>query len=624
MALYLNKTLVLIWNWIIISLNRQLLGILSIGLLFALILCLVIFGGLYHAQLAEERASASVAVNRLLQTSLENAMLKQDLDGLRDIVRNLGAQADVVRVFIANPRGEIRFSSDDSLLGQQWQPLPLQANTHFVTDNHDEEILRSINPVANKPACVGCHGTLASNPINGVLFVDYQAAPIRAKARTTALLFITTGVAIISVTLLTLWWFIKRLVLLPVLHLAHAGQALAAGDWSARVDVVSHNELGALGATFNHMADALQTKLRQINERDAFLQGLLDAIPDSIRVLDNNYQVLKVNRAYCTQLGITDNQALSQPCYQVYQRSQACAPTLSTCPLHEISLNGMALKKFSHYLRSDGGECAVEVFAAPMQVEIDGQMKSLVVESIRSLDKAVQFSHEQKLAAMGQVAAGVAHEIHNPLASLRLALQNTLRLLDTGTCDPPKLRDYLSLVDTEMDKCIEVTRRLLKLTTLGGSQRQPVSLDSAVRETLSLLDYESRERHIDVQISSLQSYRVLAQEHDVRMIIINLAQNAFYAMPGGGTLNIRLHQAADWIQMDVEDNGVGIAPEHLSKIFDPFFSYRCGGNKGTGLGLSICKTLVEQYQGRIEVHSRQGQGACFSVYLLDAAAGLAL
>ena len=608
-------------NWIRNSLNRQLLISLSAGLVFASLLCLGLFTWLYYAQLAEERSSASVAINRLLQTSLENAMLKQDLDGLREIVRRLGEQQDIRRVFIVNPKGEIRFASQEQLLGTTipWPQVPRRPYTRFLGNNGDE-VLRSVNPVHNKAPCIRCHGPLEAKPVNGVLFVDYAAAPIRAKARTTALLFIGAGIVVIGLTLLGLWFFVSHLVLRPVQRLAAAGEALADGNLETRVEVHSANELGCLGATFNHMAEALQAKLREVEERDAFLQALLDAIPDGIRVLDDDYRVRKVNRAYCEQLGLTCETALQQPCYQAYQRTSQCAPTFSTCPLHEIRQHSKPVKKLTHFLTADGRELPVEIFAAPMQVEIDGRPVQLVVESIRDLEQAVKFSHEQKLAAMGQVAAGVAHEIHNPLASLRLALQNTLRQLETGTCDPPKLRDYLKLVDREVDQGIEVTQRMLKLTTLGGTQRRLVEVESALRETVSLLEYESEVRNVHLQIhADTPDCRVLAQESDVRMIFMNLVQNAFHAMPEGGRLKMTVAGADGEIRVAFCDSGVGIPPEHLSKIFDPFFSYRADGKTGSGLGLSICKALADQYQGKIELRSRQGEGACFTLVLPDAA-----
>lgn len=606
-------------HWLNISLQRQLLVTLSVVLTLASICCLILFMGIYHSQLAQERSSASVAVNRLLQSSLENAMLKRDLDGLRDIIQRLGQQQDIHQVFISNPQGEIRFASNPDLLGHKIETLPQTASSAFHTTQHGDEILRSINPVHNRAPCTPCHGALHDHPINGVLFVDYDATPIRTHAQLTALWFIIAGASIILLTSATLWGFMHYWVVRPVQHLAHTGEALASGNLDARAHLNAHNELGGLAVTFNHMADKLQHKLREVREQKQFLQGLIDAIPDGMRVISPNYQILQVNQAYCQQLGLSSEQALSQPCYHVYQQSEPCAPTLYTCPLHEIQQGKSTVKKLCHYFTAEGEQLPVEVFAAPMHVMLNGEPRQLVVESVRNLAQTIAFSHEQKLSAMGQLAAGVAHEIHNPLSSLRLALHNTLRVLTSGQTDSAQLHNYLQLVDHEVDKCIDVTQRLLKLTTLGDGRSYPIDLNMAVSETLSLLEYERQECDVEITFNApVATVRVLAQEHDVRMMILNLVQNAFHAMPNGGQLDIDLEQHMGKVQLHFCDNGVGITPEHLSKIFDPFFSYRANGQRGTGLGLSICKALSKQYGGHIYTHSRYGEGSCFTLVLPDA------
>ncbi|OUD13352.1 hypothetical protein TPSD3_10745 [Thioflexithrix psekupsensis] len=597
-------------RWISTRLNRQLILVQSIALILASLLSLAIFTFYYHAQLTEERAATTVAVNRLLQTALENAMLKQDLEGLRQIVQGLGQQPDVQQVIIANPKDEIRFASNPAQLGQHITWTSTQPYTEFFY--HPEsaiEVLRSVNPVANRAPCTQCHGQTDQYPINGVLIVDYEAAPIRANALRTAAYLLLLGIIIIVLTLATVWINIQRLVLVPVKRLSHAGEKLTAGDLTVRVKVDSENELGRLAHIFNHTASRLQQQMTQLQAQKSDLQALIDAIPDGIRVIGEDYRLHAVNHAYCEQVGLTPELALSQPCYAVYQRDTPCIPTLTTCPLESLRHRDQPIKKLTHYLLQK--PLAVETTAAPLIWSSPGHSQRLIVESIRDLQRAVLYSHEQKLAAMGQVAAGIAHEIHNPLGSVRLAVQNTLRRLEHGQYQPEQISHYLRLVDKEVEHCIEVTHRLLKLTTLGSPQPTLVDIDQTIEEILSLLEYESQK--IGVQITFTPcGQRVFAQEHDLRMIVLNLIQNAFHAMPQGGVLRIFGQLQAQHIEVIFQDNGGGIAPEHLGQIFDPFFSYRAGGKKGTGLGLSICKALVDHYQGQLHVTSRLGEGTCFS------------
>jgi PAS domain S-box-containing protein len=608
-------------SWITGSLRRQFIMLITTSLTIASLICLLLFISLYYKQLAQERSTASAAVNRLLQTSLENAMLKQDLDGLREIVQKLGQQPDVSLVMISNPEREIRFSSDPTRLGNQieWPSgnLPTEAITQFSVNDRGENVLRSINPVHNKAPCTQCHGPIDQNPINGVLFVDYNAAPIRDKARYNSLLFVMAGILIIGLSVVILWWFVHNIILIPLQRLANASQAFGEGDLSVRVIEMGKNEIGQLAGQFNEMATNLQNNIREIQEKEAFLQALIDAVPDGLRVIDQDYQIIKVNKAFCKQINVKKNSVLKRKCYQsTHARSSPCPPTLITCPLYETAQSGQPVKSITQHRTADGSSLDVEVFAAPMVVESGGKTLNFIVESIRDLNQAIKFSHEQKLAAMGQLASGMAHEIYNPLTSVRLALQSTLRTLEGGESDPTQIIDYLKLVDGEIDKCVEVTQRLLKLAAPGSEKRQPVLIHLAITETLALLGFESRENNIEIELLlDEENYQVFARENDIRMVILNLAQNAFHAMPQGGKLTLQTWRQEGYIYICFTDTGTGIPPKYQSQIFDPFFTHRADKKQGIGLGLSISKTLLSYYNGRIEFTSEWGEGSQFTVIL---------
>jgi len=610
-------------SWIAGSLNRQFSVAMLTVLSIVSIICLILFLGLYYKQLAQERSTASIAVNQLLQTSLENAMLKQDIDGLREIVQKLGQQPDVRLVMISNPEQEIRFSSDPTLLGHKisWPEgsLPIHPLSLFRVNARGENVLRSVNPVYNKPACSRCHGSMEKNPINGVLFVDYNADPIREKARYNTLLFMGAGLFVIALSIMIFWWFVHYFVIIPVQRLANATQALQQGDFNTRVTEVGQNELSLLAHRFNEMAAKLQDNIRTLSEKEAFLQALIDAVPDGLRVINQDFQVIQVNRAFCQQLGLSRSTVLKQTCYESsYAKNTPCPPTLNNCPCYEIEKSTQPVKLITQHVRADGSLLDVEVVAAPMVLEIDGKPVKLIVESARDLNQAIKFSHEQKLATMGEVASRMAHEIYNPLTSVRLALQSTLKSLESGKSEPAQIIDYLKLVDGEIDKCVDVTQRLLKLGAPGSEKRQLVAINQAISETMALLRFESQEQNIEIELRlEAEQDRVLARENDIRMVVLNLAQNAFHAMPEGGKLSIQTWRDKAQIYMTFTDTGCGIQPKFLQRIFDPFFSHRADQKKGIGLGLSICKTLVEHYGGHIGVNSQWGQGCQFTVSLPD-------
>ena len=483
---------------------------------------------------------------------------------------------------------------------------------------------RSINPVHNKPACAQCHGTVADNPINGVLIVDSDARAIRGQAWTTAFSLVGSGAIVMLFAVAGGWWFMRRLVLSPVRELMRVSRLLTQGHLEARVRMRGNDELAQLGQTFNHMADSVQQGMRRVREKEAFQQGLIDAIPDGIRVIDNDYTIVAANKTYCEQMQKDPDEVINVHCHvSSHNRKDPCPPTLVTCPLHEVTKSREPVKTIHTHTRADGSVFEVEVYAASMQIKVDDDDREYIVESVRDLEKQIEFSLEQKLATLGQLATGIAHEIRNPLASVRLALQSSLRAMETGKSeDLGEVGEYLRCVDKEIDTCIDVTERLLRLSEPLSEQPQLVSVNEAIEDTLSLLAHEAARCGVTISKRlDRADVRVMGAASELRMIVFNLVQNAFHAMPNGGRLQVVCRAEGEWAQMIFQDTGVGVRPEDIQHIFEPFFSRRADGVKGTGLGLSICRSIVDRYSGRISLDKPTGSGARFVVELANADIG---
>jgi signal transduction histidine kinase len=610
-------------SWLNRSLNRKFAAGTAAGLLISTLFFLVLFASLFRGQLERERAAAAAQVSRLLQGSLENAMLKRDIPGLTEIVRRLGREPGILGVRISNPAGEVRFASDPAWLGER---LPvgsgeLEAPTMRLFENGGgQSVLRSVNPVRNRPECLECHGSVAAKPVNGILYVDFDAVPIDREARATTLLLMGSGALIVLINLAGGWWFIRGQVLRPLERLSEVSRRLAGGDLEARIALPGEDELAALGRRFDAMATSLREKLRELQEKERFLQGLVDAIPDGIRVIDGDYRVVLSNVSYRRQLGYGESDPLPDRCYAASQgRTSPCPETLTLCPLKEVSAGGAPLRVVHRQRRADGGPLDVEVYAAPMDPGGEGR-RPMLVESIRDLSHEVRFSHEQRLSELGRLAAGVAHEIHNPLSAVRMALHAAQEAADsTGPGSLALLAEYLALVDREVEKCAEVTERLLKLSVPPPAEPELVELDRVVQDTLRLLCWETDSRGVRLELAVEGApLRVLATDSDLRMMTLNLAQNACHAMPEGGSLKVSCTRSEGRVRLAFEDTGVGIEPADRLRIFEPFFSRRADGVAGTGLGLSITKAIVEGHGGTIEMESEPGRGSRFRVEFPDA------
>ncbi|MCP4075489.1 MAG: HAMP domain-containing protein [Gammaproteobacteria bacterium] len=594
------------------------------GFLISSLVFLGLFLTFYQAELEHERSQAAQEVNRLLQTSLENAMLKRDLDGLRFIVNRLGKQTNISRVLITNPVGQVRFSSHPEYMGLMLDKMlvqPTAPQTRFMPDQQGMEVLRSINPVHNKPQCQECHGLMSDHPVNGILIVDYDATSIRHEARYTTLMLMGAGALIVIINLVGGWWFIRRFILKPVQSLSAASQSLANGILESRVNLSGKDELSALGDAFNLMAGNLQTTMRELNEGQTFLQSMVDAIPDGLRIIDENFNMLLVNKAFREQTRCPDDSWVGQKCYRAtYNRDEPCPAELMTCPVLEVRNINQSLKVIHHHNCCNGDVLDVEIYAAPMMIRKNEQEVMFVVESIRDLSKQVRFTHEQHLSELGRLAAGVAHEIYNPLSSMKLAL-SSMTGIGEKEFRSDDIGNYLNIMEQEMDQCILITDRLLRLSAAPMDQLELVDIQTAIQDILSLVKWEVDKASIEIiEFYQQQPLRVFANESEMRMLVLNLVQNAIHAMPSCGTLKITGSIDGKDIVMSFEDSGIGISQENQRRIFMPFFSRRADHIHGTGLGLPISRTIVNSFNGTLEVESEVGKGSCFIVRIPEARA----
>jgi signal transduction histidine kinase len=223
-----------------------------------------------------------------------------------------------------------------------------------------------------------------------------------------------------------------------------------------------------------------------------------------------------------------------------------------------------------------------------------------------------QLVHSSKMAAIGELAANVAHEINNPLTSVLGYTTHLLKTLDL----PEAPKRILGMMEQETLRVRKIIRNLLDFSRQKPSWMHPADLLIPIKETVALVQGVANASDVRiVEVYPADPVIVNMDHNEIKQVFINIAYNALQAMSSGGELRIRLEAAGEQEAMvEFADTGVGIAPEHMGKIFEPFFSTKESGD-GTGLGLSISYRIVQNHGGKIEAQSRAGEGTAFRVYL---------
>ena len=411
-----------------------------------------------------------------------------------------------------------------------------------------------------------------------------------------------------------MWVVVRRLILLPAEQMTLFSQKFAAGDLTARIpvsDLKSDNdEMDFLARNLNKMAQTIDESFEKERQRQLFLQNLIDSLPEGVRVIDENKNIVIMNKT-CRELFKELSLPDAVKCYECAGFKRECSDGKALCPLGQIGPDTDAPVKVIHsYTAPSGRDFFVEVSVKLLNDMADG--KKLILEVIRSLDKDIRFSHAQKLSSIGLLAESVAHELRNPLGAARLILENIIekKML------PDETNNYLNLILEQMSFCIGITERLLKLSRKAEKEKEPVDVNKIMAETVSLLEYEAKKNGVDIKQDFCEPEAVIkASDPEMRMVFLNLMQNAFHAMSDGGVLSLSSAAEGDEIVIRVSDTGCGIAPENLNRIFEPFFSEGRPNGEGTGLGLPIVKNIVEGIGGKISVASERGKGTSFEIRL---------
>lgn len=242
----------------------------------------------------------------------------------------------------------------------------------------------------------------------------------------------------------------------------------------------------------------------------------------------------------------------------------------------------------------------------------------VVIENSRVYDK---LKERDRLAVLGQMAAGLAHEIRNPLGAIKGAAQLLADPVDGAEDAPPAQQEFLGIILEEVDRLDTVVSSVLDLARQSPEGPTPVDVNGAVRRALQVMGAEWNDAALEVNSHLGEGApRAVIDGDQLRQVLLNLLQNAAQAMKGQGTITVRTRARRrgeqTWVAISVEDEGPGISRAARQNIFLPFFTTK---EKGTGLGLAICQRIVQGAGGRIEVRSREGEGTTFDVVLPAAA-----
>jgi two-component system NtrC family sensor kinase len=364
----------------------------------------------------------------------------------------------------------------------------------------------------------------------------------------------------------------------------------------------------------------------EIEEQRRFTAKIIDSLPVGLYVIDRSYRIQAWNRKRETGMqGVSREEAIGRTIFEILHRQPA---EVLRGEFEDVFRTGQ-LQQFQIESSASGELRTYRITKIPMRLDDTDVTHVITIgEDVTEWREAQQgIAQAEKLAAIGTLAAGVMHEINNPLATIGACAESLALTLNEEGVTSSRLAgvlpESLSLIEHEVQRCKGIVEGVLDFSRPKKSARDLLDINAVLEKTLFLLKHHPRFKKLTVQLETQKSLPVIsASEEQLVQVLMALLINAMDAMHERGIIVLRTRADGamrDSVIVEVVDQGEGIRGADLQKIFEPFYTTKPPG-RGTGLGLSICYSLVAENSGRIEVESVVGKGSVFRI-VLPAATG---
>ncbi len=600
--------------------------------------------------------AAAVRLSDTIQKSVEFEMLKGRRESVQDIVEAITRQKGIERVDIFNKEGRIVVSNSEKRLGSvvaknsqtcsichSVEPpatvIDPTLNTGRILDSgKGHRILGKVAPLYNAPKCYSapCHVHSPEVEVLGMMDVLISLADVDraiAGSRNRTVVFASTLFCIVAGAI---GLFIHRYVHVPIRKLVIATQAVAAGDLEQNVEIHRSDEVGMLGDSFNNMVQDLrnardatrnfQERLIQsvreataeVETKTRELTTIYEGIPDGIALLDRDMVVVNANPGFGQIFGVDVSQLIGKKCRDAMPgRGEMC----DECPVVDAMKTGQPMRKASVLRTRDGRRVTVDVQAFPLK-DAQGEVVQ-VIKYVKDITEEVQFEDHMrdvdKMASIGQVAAGIAHSLNTPLATLSnglYGLRENLRKMDQeNTALVEETAEYLSIMSDEVHHCQKVIRDLLDCARKPDPQYEPTDVKQLLASTInSVLLGHARNATTKLYQEGDVPLVVRASSSYLKQAFLNILQNSYDAVGEQGQVTVKARRADGKAEVIIEDTGCGMPRKAQEKAFEPLFTTKCPG-KGTGLGLAVARDIIEKHGGGISLESKVGVGTRVTVVL---------
>ena len=589
-------------------------------------------------QLIHQVIQSTNLVSDTIKRTMRYDMLKYQPERLHRAIDSIGGQEGIDKVRIFNYLGQIIYSSDRKEMGamvdksseqcyachareKPFERLTTSARSRIFETVAGHRVLGMINPIYNEADCYSatCHVHPQEQKVLGVLDIDVSLKDVdRMIVSSKKKIILFAAVAIVGISL-TIGLFIQRFVSRPVKYLLRGTERVAAGDLSTPLEIASANEIGILARSFDQMTQRLQDSEQDLKASEEKYRSLFENDPNPIFVFDrSSFQIIDANIRATEKYGYSKEELLKMSFRDLGDPEDAekiKSLVVEAC---------ISLPKVRHR-KKDGSIMHVDIHSCPRVHLGEDVIIANIADISDSIQAEAQLIQASKMATLGEMSAGVAHELNQPLNAIRIGSDLLKKMVERGETLEPDLTGKVSReIGAQVLRAASIINHLREF----GRKSEPdevekVNINKPITEVFTVLGQQLKLKQIKVNLDLDENLpAVYGVSNRLEQVFINLVMNARDAIEEmlekgskkerEGLLSIRTYEEKGMVVAVVRDNGIGMPERIKEKIFEPFFTTKEVG-RGTGLGLSISYGIVKDYEGTIEVESMPGSGTIFKI-----------
>ncbi len=532
----------------------------------------------------EELRERGQVISRNLATSAIESILIEDTVYVHRLVENTKkTEKDVKYIYITDTKGKVLAHTFEG--GFPGELLTVHTdinNSSHLLDTGDSYVIDFTAPILDGRA--------------GFVHIGMDETSMNEKINQTSRTIITLTLLVGALGVL-MAYIAGNYLTRPIRSLVKGTEEIGRGNLGYQIKTESTDEINILSTAFNKMSYNLNTGINELRESEERYKKLVDSISDAVILIDSQEKILSWN---------SGAQKIFGYCLEEVAGSNINILFYSANEGDNLKIPGGE----NVFKRKNGSNFPGLISNKPLQDRRNAG-NVLVIKDITEQKEMANLEtrliQSEKLFMLGKLAAGVAHEINNPLTTISLHTQIMLN----KTWDE-KTGSRLKIINKETNRAARIVKRLLEFAHQSEPKISPVDINREIDNVLNVLEPQLNGTKITTDLTPLPF--IMADREQIQQVIMNMLTNSIQSITTDGEIGIKTAIKNGCIEIDVKDNGCGIAQDNIGKVFDPFFTTKMPG-EGTGLGLSICYGIIKKHNGSIDVKSEVGTGTTFTIRL---------